>query len=52
MYRLCCLSVLALSFTLAAWLAYVRWRVGPADQGWSNFTLPGAGFVEEKGGVY
>lgn len=32
---------------LAAWLAYVRWVVGPADAGWANFTLPGAGLVEK-----
>jgi hypothetical protein len=32
---------------LAAWLAYVRWRVGPADAGWANFTLPLVGLVEK-----
>lgn len=32
---------------LAAWLAYVRWRVGPADAGWNNFTLPVAGLIEK-----
>lgn len=32
---------------LAAWLAYIRWRVGGADQGWSNFTSPGAGWLEK-----
>jgi hypothetical protein len=32
---------------LAAWLAYLRWRVGPSDQGWDNLTVPGAGFVEK-----
>ncbi|MEY2878864.1 MAG: hypothetical protein RLZZ15_1244 [Verrucomicrobiota bacterium] len=32
---------------LAAWLAYIRWRVGPADQGWANFTLPVVGLVEK-----
>jgi hypothetical protein len=32
---------------LFAWLTYVRWRVGPADQGWSNLTIPGAGLVEK-----
>ena len=32
---------------LAAWLVYVRWRVGPADAGWGNFTLPVAGLVEK-----
>lgn len=38
---------LAVAAPLAAWLAYVRWRVGPADAGWANFTLPGAGLVEK-----
>jgi hypothetical protein len=32
---------------LAAWLAYIRWRLGPSDQGWDNLTVPGAGFVEK-----
>ncbi len=32
---------------LAAWLVYVRWRVGPADQGWSNLTLPGTGLLNK-----
>lgn len=32
---------------LAAWLVYLRWRVGPADAGWANFTLPGSGLVEK-----
>jgi hypothetical protein len=32
---------------LAAWLAYVRAVAGPADAGWANFTLPGAGLVEK-----
>lgn len=32
---------------LAAWLAYVRWRLGAADQGWANFTWPIAGFLEK-----
>ncbi len=31
----------------AAWLIYVRWRVGPAEQGWGNFTWPLAAFVEK-----
>jgi hypothetical protein len=39
-------SVLAL-LPLAAWLGYVRWRVGPADQGWDNFTVPVVGFIEK-----
>ncbi len=41
------LRALAAVAPLAAWLAYVRWRVGPADQGWDNLTVPGAGFVEK-----
>ena len=32
---------------LALWLGYVRWRVGPADQGWANFTWPAAGLIEK-----
>lgn len=32
---------------LGAWLTYVRWRVGPADQGWGNFTWPVAGLLEK-----
>lgn len=32
---------------LACWLAYVRWRVGPADQGLGNFALPLVGFIEK-----
>ncbi|MBL9189233.1 MAG: hypothetical protein JNK23_17255 [Opitutaceae bacterium] len=32
---------------LATWLAYVRWAAGPADAGWSNFTLPLVGLVEK-----
>jgi hypothetical protein len=34
---------------LAAWLVYIRWRVGPADAGWANFTLPGSGLAEKWG---
>lgn len=34
---------------LAAWLAYVQWRVGPANQGFSNLTLPLAGWLEKWG---
>jgi hypothetical protein len=36
---------------LAAWLTYVRWRIGPADAGWANFTWPGSGLVEKWGAV-
>ena len=38
---------LAVLAPLALWLAYVRLRTGPADQGWSNFTLPVAGLIEK-----
>ncbi len=38
---------IAAAAPLAAWLAYVRWRVGSADQGWSNLTIPGAGLAEK-----
>ncbi|MSU23367.1 MAG: hypothetical protein EXS32_06025 [Opitutus sp.] len=38
---------LAVAAPLAAWLAYVRWRVGPADAGLANFTLPVAGLIEK-----
>lgn len=41
------LRALAVVAPLAAWIAYVRWRVGPADQGWSNLTIPGTGLVEK-----
>ncbi len=32
---------------LAAWLMYIRWSVGAADAGWSNFDLPFTGFLEK-----
>ena len=38
---------LVVAVPLGAWLAYVRWRAGPADQGWSNFTWPGTGLLEK-----
>jgi hypothetical protein len=41
------LRAIAVGAPLAAWIAYVRWRVGPADQGWSNLTIPGTGLVEK-----
>ncbi|HVS54422.1 MAG TPA: hypothetical protein VHD62_18845 [Opitutaceae bacterium] len=34
---------------LALWLAYIRARVGPADQGWSNLARPLAGLAEKWG---
>ncbi|HEY0966435.1 MAG TPA: hypothetical protein VGD88_03510 [Opitutaceae bacterium] len=38
---------LVVAIPLACWLAYIRWQVGPANQGFSNLTLPGSGFVEK-----
>jgi hypothetical protein len=40
-------AVIAVAAPLALWLAYVRWRVGPADAGWSNLTLPVVGWIEK-----
>lgn len=34
---------------LAAWLMYLRWRIGPADAGWANFMLPASGLAEKWG---
>ncbi len=34
---------------LAVWLRYLTWKVGPADQGWSNFTLPLYGYAGKWG---
>ena len=33
------------SVPLAAWIGYVRWKAGPADQGFGNFTWPVAGWL-------
>ena len=41
------LRAFVVALPLAAWLGYLRWRVGPADAGWANFTLPGSGLVEK-----
>jgi hypothetical protein len=41
------LRSLAALVPLAAWLAYVRLHVGPADAGWDNFTWPIAGWIEK-----
>lgn len=30
---------------LVAWLAYIRWQVGPGNPGFGNFTLPVAGLI-------
>jgi hypothetical protein len=32
---------------LAAWIAYIRWKVGPEDQGFGNFSWPLNGLVEK-----
>jgi hypothetical protein len=42
------LNALLVALPLAAWMAYVRGRFGPAeDPGLGNFTLPFAGFAEK-----
>ncbi len=32
---------------LLAWLAYIRWQLGPADAGWANLSLPVSGLIEK-----
>jgi hypothetical protein len=32
---------------LVAWIAYIRWRVGPLEQGLGNFAWPGVAFVRK-----
>ncbi len=32
---------------LALWLGYVRWRLGPADQGFGNFTWPVTAWIDK-----
>ena len=32
---------------LAIWILYIRWKVGPADQGFGNFTWPVVGWLEK-----
>lgn len=32
---------------LMAWVGYVRWKAGPAAQGFGNFSLPVAGWLEK-----
>lgn len=34
---------------LLAWIAYVRWKAGPAAQGFGNFTWPIVGWIEKWG---
>ena len=41
------LRALLVAAPLAAWLVYIRWRLGPTTAGWGNFTLPGAGLIEK-----
>lgn len=42
----------AVALPLVAWMAYIRWRVGPADQGLGNLTLPAVGWAEKWGEVF
>ncbi len=37
----------AVAVPLALWMAYIRWRTVPVNEGWSNFTWPLAGFVAQ-----
>lgn len=37
---------------LAVWLVYIRVVVGPGDNGWSNFDLPGTKYLEKWGAVF
>ncbi len=42
------LTVLLVALPLAAWMLFIKWKFGPAeDPGMGNFTLPFAGFVEK-----
>ncbi len=46
------LTVAAVALPLAAWMAVIRWKFGPAeDPGMGNFTWPLAGFAEKAGVV-
>ena len=41
-------TVALIALPLAAWMGFIRWKFGPAeDPGMGNFTLPFAGFVEK-----
>ncbi|MGH7957089.1 MAG: hypothetical protein ACREH8_08760, partial [Opitutaceae bacterium] len=47
------LTVIAIALPLLAWMAYVRWKFGPAeDPGMGNFTLPFAGLAEKLGAAW
>ncbi len=37
---------------LAAWMVYVRWKAGPADQGFGNFEWPLVAFVVKWGATF
>lgn len=42
------LTVILVALPLLAWMGYVRWKFGPADDpGMGNFTWPLAGYVEK-----
>jgi hypothetical protein len=41
------LRAIAVAAPLAAWLAYIRFQVGPGDAGWGNLTWPVAGWIEK-----
>jgi hypothetical protein len=44
------LTAAAVALPLFAWMGYVRWKFGPADDpGLGNFTLPLAGLAEKWG---
>jgi hypothetical protein len=41
------LRLVAVAGPLAAWVVYVRWKAGPAPQGFGNFTWPIVGIAEK-----
>ena len=41
------LRLLLAAAPLIVWLGYVRWRVGPLNEGARNFTWPGVGLLEK-----
>jgi hypothetical protein len=47
------MTVVVIALPLIAWMAYVRWKFGPAeDPGMGNFTLPFAGVIEKMGAAW
>ena len=42
------LTAVIVAAPLFAWLGYIRWRIGPADAGWANLTLPLSGLIEKS----